>query len=298
MLNKVMFKKMKLVSRLYLLTGILVAMLGVNGMLANEALDEDIEVVRAIYADRLVPVQTLRKGSEILGIDVIQTVREVSQGSLHSSEGIAKLDYAIRTLVTSWQAYLKTNLAPEEVMLIEQTKPISRYAEAVANKVKAIMINEDMDALNAHRSELFSSVEALRNQYDLLIELQLVLAEKEYKQAIAASERSKDINLVILILSLVFALVVSLQVARSILRQLGGEPDEVKRVLEKVASGDLTVDIEISEKDTSNVLYMLKEMLKQHHYMIRTILSSADNLSSASQLVNSTSISLPQHNLT
>ncbi|CAE6888280.1 methyl-accepting chemotaxis protein [Vibrio sp. B1FLJ16] len=294
MLNKVMFKKMTLVSRLYLLTGVLVAMLGINGMFANQALDEDINVMHSIYVDRLVAAQDVRHASDRLRIDIIQAALDVLQHKISFTDGAEKLDATVIALTANWQAYLATTLAPEEVALVEETKPISRRAKLAIDKLRLLLVNEDMAALNSYQDELLASVEALRNQYSAITELQLVLAEGEYKQAIASSERSKSINLVILVLSLLFALLFSVQISRSILRQLGGEPEEVKEVLEKVASGDLTVNIPTSPKDTSSVLYMLKDSLIQHTYMIQTILSSAQKLSEASQQVNSTSISLSQ----
>lgn len=294
MLNKVKFKKMTLVSRLYLLTGILVAMLGVNGMLANEALDEDIEVMRSIYVDRLVGVQELRTASDRLRIDIIQSVLDVLQNKLSFTDSIERLDRTVTSSSANWQAYLATKQAPEELALVEETKPVSRRARAAVDKLRVILANEDMDALREYQHELLSSVDALRNQYNAIIELQLVLADVEYAQAILSTERSKDINLVILVLSLLFAFFFSLQVARSIIRQLGGEPEEVKAILEKVSSGDFTVDIQTAPRDNSSVLYILKESLKQHTRMIQALLSSANNLTAASQQVNSTSVSLSQ----
>ncbi|CAE6887386.1 Tar ligand binding domain homologue [Vibrio sp. B1FLJ16] len=294
MLNKVMFKKMTLVSRLYLLTGVLVAMLGINGMFANKALDEDIDVMRSIYVDRLVAAHEVRKASDRLRIDIIQSVLDVLQNKLSFTDGTKKLDDTIQISAANWQAYLATKLAPEERALVEETKPVSKQARDAIDELRVILVNQDMDALREYQHDLLASVDALRSQYNKIIELQLVLAEGEYKQAIASSERSKDINLVSLILSLLFAFFISIQVSRSIIRQLGGEPEDVKDILEKVASGDLTVDIRTSPKDTSSVLYMLKDMLKQHTHMIQSILSSAKKLNEASQQVNSTSLSLSQ----
>lgn len=294
MLKKMMFRKMTLVSRLYLLTGVLVAMLGVNGMLANKALDEDINVVRSIYVDRLVATQEVRNASDHLRIDIIQTVLDVLQKHTSFEDGLTTVEATELALYNSWQAYLATNLAPEEVMLVEQTQPISRTAITAVAKLKTILVNEDMEALRTYQRDLLAKIDALRNQYNQVIELQLVLAEREYKQAIASSELSKDINLSILFASIVFALVFSLQISRSIIKQLGGEPEEVQEILAQVSSGDFTVNIEVSEKDAGSVLYLMKESLKQHTNMIVRILSAADNLSSVSQLVNATSISLSQ----
>ncbi len=294
MLNIVMFKKMTLVSRLYLLTGVLVAMLGVNGMLANDALDNDIDVMRSIYVDRLMGVQELRNASDRLRIDIIQSVLDVLQNKKSFTDSIERLDTTMVSSTANWQAYLATNQAPEELALLEETKPVSNRAKLAVEKLRVILINEDMDALREYQHDLLASIDALRSQYNAIIELQLVLADAEYEQAIASTEHSKNINLVILLMSVLVAFFFSVQVAQSILRQLGGEPEEVKEVLEKVASGDLTVNILTSATDTSSVLYMLKDSLKQHTHMIQTILSSADSLSAASQQVNSTSISLSQ----
>lgn len=294
MLNKVMFKKMTLVSRLYLLTGVLVTMLGVNGILANQALDDGIDVMHSIYIDRLMGVQELRNASDRLRIDIIQSVLDVLQNKKSFTDSIESLDTTVVSSTANWQAYLATNQAPEELTLLEQTKPVSNRAKVAVEKLRVILANEDMDALREYQHELLANIDALRNQYNEIIELQLTLADVEYEQAIASTEHSKNINLAILILSVLVAFFFSVQVAYSILRQLGGEPEDVKEALEKVASGDLTINIQTSAQDSSSVLFMLKDMLKQHTHMIKSILSSADNLSAASRQVNSTSIALSQ----
>ncbi|MEX3072364.1 methyl-accepting chemotaxis protein [Vibrio alginolyticus] len=294
MLNKVVFKKMTLVSRLYLLIGTLVTMLCLNGLLANKALDDDIKAMRSIYVDRLVAVQDVRSASDSLRIDIIQSVLDILQGESDFTGSVERLDHTVVTASASWEAYLKTKISPNERILVEETDRVAKQTRASVDKLRVILVNEDMDALRGFQRELLTGVDALRSQFNAIIQIQVELAEEEYIEAIDEAVSAKNLNLIILIGSVLFAFLFAIQISRSIIYQLGGDPEKVKSVLKVVTSGDLTIDIPTSPKDTGSVLYMLKHFLKHHTHMIQAILSSADNLSAASKQVNSTSISLSQ----
>ncbi len=58
----------------------------------------------------------------------------------------------------------------------------------------------------------------------------------------------------------VLLLVAGLVVARSILRQLGGEPSHASAITDRIAQGDLSVDIDLKPGDTHSLLHGLRAM--------------------------------------
>jgi methyl-accepting chemotaxis protein len=59
---------------------------------------------------------------------------------------------------------------------------------------------------------------------------------------------------------LVGVVVLAFALARGILKQLGGEPHDAAEAMRKIASGDLTVGIELSEGDNSSLMASLRLM--------------------------------------
>jgi methyl-accepting chemotaxis protein len=72
-------------------------------------------------------------------------------------------------------------------------------------------------------------------------------------------------------------------VARSILGQLGGEPAYAAEVVGKVASGDLTVQIDTKANDQSSLLYAMKAMVQTLSHTVRGVKESTDTISTASK---------------
>ena len=103
-----------------------------------------------------------------------------------------------------------------------------------------------------------------------------------------------------LVLSLVvaagFLLAVLLGVflTRAITKQLGGEPDYAAEVVRRVAAGDLTVQVELHQGDTTSLLAAMKQMTDKLLNVIQEIRSSADGLASASEQIAASSQTLSQ----
>lgn len=71
-------------------------------------------------------------------------------------------------------------------------------------------------------------------------------------------------------------------------KTLGGDPRYAAHVCNQVANGDLSIDIEIGNKDKNSLLLSINNMKNQLATIISDVRSSADALSSASSQVNST----------
>jgi methyl-accepting chemotaxis protein len=62
-------------------------------------------------------------------------------------------------------------------------------------------------------------------------------------------------------LAVLMAIVAGILVTRSILKQLGGEPDYAAKLLQAVADGDLSVEVKTGKDDTSSMLFAVRNMV-------------------------------------
>jgi methyl-accepting chemotaxis protein len=77
--------------------------------------------------------------------------------------------------------------------------------------------------------------------------------------------------------------------AGDIIRRIGGDPAYAAGVVEKVASGDLTVTIDIQGNNPESLLQSVRHMVSSQRQMMEKIKQSSESLASASQELQATS---------
>lgn len=98
----------------------------------------------------------------------------------------------------------------------------------------------------------------------------------------------------LVVAGVVLGLLLGLGITRGLLNQLGGEPRYAAEVSRRVADGDLTVEVEVKQKDTSSLLYAMRGMVEKLSQVMGDVSSAAGALSSASEEVSATAQTLSQ----
>jgi len=118
--------------------------------------------------------------------------------------------------------------------------------------------------------------------------------EMDIKSMNTATETRK----ILVAMVLFYVLIVSafgFLVARHVARQLGGEPEYATSVVRRIASGDLTVNIDVSSQDSSSLLFAMKGMKERLNSVIQEIWNSADLVSMAMSQIAIAAQSLAQN---
>ena len=105
---------------------------------------------------------------------------------------------------------------------------------------------------------------------------------------------SDTVRLLLIICFSASAIIIAVMVFifRDMFKTLGGEPAYTAEVVSQVAEGNLNIDIQLKQGDTSSLLASVANMSRQLADIIGDVRSSADALSSASEEVNATAQSL------
>ena len=77
-------------------------------------------------------------------------------------------------------------------------------------------------------------------------------------------------------------LAISVLITRSILRQLGGEPGDAAHITNRIADGDLTVDIVLRPEDNSSLLHSIQSMRNNFSSIVGQVRSGSEGVASAS----------------
>jgi methyl-accepting chemotaxis protein len=76
-------------------------------------------------------------------------------------------------------------------------------------------------------------------------------------------------------------LLMGVLVARGLVKQLGGEPDDASRVSELIAQGDLTAQINLKPKDDSSMMFALRAMRDSIANIVGEVRQSTETITSA-----------------
>jgi len=105
---------------------------------------------------------------------------------------------------------------------------------------------------------------------------------------------STNVLLVIAGVSILLAGLIAWWIIHSVLAQLGGEPDYARNMVARIAEGDLTVKLETHPKDSSSLLFAMKQMVERLTQVVTDVNGGAQALASASEEVSATAQSLSQ----
>ena len=94
------------------------------------------------------------------------------------------------------------------------------------------------------------------------------------------------------LVGIVLSIAVALFVIRSILKTLGADPGVVKDIVERVAQGDFTVQIDLRPNDRTSLLASLSAMVAQQREVLSEVRVMSGNLHSASEQLTSTATGL------
>lgn len=154
------------------------------------------------------------------------------------------------------------------------------YGPAVT--VAKIMLGMDQGDPQAAIGQMQNSLKVLEADISKTVEA----AQNQFTAGVDNSNDNVRRVLWTVIISGVFVVlvlgVVSFFIIRTIWQQLGGEPEYAQEIASAVASGDLTMRIDVEPGDTSSLLAALSEMQTRLQNMVSDIKTSAETIKVAS----------------
>jgi methyl-accepting chemotaxis protein len=164
-----------------------------------------------------------------------------------------------------------------------------QYKEARPKWLKLMEANKTKEAAEFRSKTILISGAATVRYLNNLREIQ-GKRSNEIDMSSAVSVRKVKIFIclvsAILILS---SLAIAFWIARSLLGQLGGEPEYVTEVARQVADGDLTMNIGTKKADATSMLHAMKNMVSNLKGIVGKARETADHVASAGQQLSASS---------
>jgi methyl-accepting chemotaxis protein I, serine sensor receptor len=148
--------------------------------------------------------------------------------------------------------------------------------------VQLLTANNLSEAQWVETQTIEPTTKSVRAQGAALRNLELAVAQQEYDEARASGHIAQVVIAVFVAGGLGVVAIICTAMARSLFRELGGEPYVAAEVARRVAHGDLSVSVPIEPGDTRSVLSAMAAMRERLASMIGDIRSSTESITEAS----------------
>lgn len=188
-----------------------------------------------------------------------------------------------------WKIYEPLPQSKEEEVLWKQFVPAWDKWKKDHQQVLALVGQGKKD--EAEELSFGVARDSFKTAEDLLgkvIDINEKIAKEEHEAGKLLVTRVKLLASIITAIGFMVSIILGVFIARSIKRQLGGEPDYAADIARSVASGDLSIEIATDGKNTASLLAAMKTMVDKLKQVVGEVRSAADNVASGSQQLSAT----------
>ncbi|WP_342120915.1 methyl-accepting chemotaxis protein [Pseudoduganella sp. OTU4001] len=290
-----MLRKLTVGMRLGLLVAVLVLMMAGIGYAGMRGMEFSNARLKTTYEDRTVALIYLSRVNEYMLRTRHRMVMTAAAATIPEAEAAQQGDASHQDLIRkNWSSYMATTLTPEEQQLAAQyTVAWNSWQDIRSGIVQKARSGKHKEALEAARAA-DQQFRVVLGAMAKLIELQERVAREEYESATAQTAQTMRTNGFLLGGGLLAGVLLSLWMIRNLLHQLGGEPDYAAGIVQEVAQGNLTVQIELKKGDKGSLLASMKSMVEKLASVTSEVSNGALALAAASEQVSATAQSLSQ----
>ncbi|MDF3933766.1 methyl-accepting chemotaxis protein [Pseudomonas citronellolis] len=254
-------------------------------------------MLESVYADRLLPIRDLGRVKS----ETVQQARRIYVAVLlnnnaDTTKQLEENQASERAADEAFSRYRSTQLVEAEKRLIAKyDQQLPAYQASVRKAVELLQGGHQAEATVVLRDETRALYMPLMETLDGLIKVN----DDEAQRVNAESTRvTHDISVFMYSLmgaGFVLAIIIGLLVTRMIMRQVGGEPADAMDALQRVAGGDLTMDMQLRQGDSTSMLFSLQQMVVKLRSIMGDVRVTADSLASASEQVAASAQALSQN---
>lgn len=263
---------------------VIILLIVVAGVGINRLAQLD-EVTRLIAKDRWVKAQ--------LANDILQHVGQIAislqsmalaerrEDMMQEKERVVESRRAIGRTIETLQPLVTLPRGQELLGQIRMQR--ERY---IGGQEKLIALIEGGEAESARRylnRELRPIMSDYQGAVTAFRDFQAELVTQASQTAGETYESARNLNIAAVLLSLLAAVGLSSWIIRSVTGPLGGEPDEAKAVVERIAEGDLTADIRVKPGDDSSLIAVTARMQAKLRRLMNELQANAEGVAESAQ---------------
>ncbi len=209
-------------------------------------------------------------------------VANVEKSIVHQTNIVTLNTFYQNAAATLDSMYAKTVQTPEETTMLQAIKSIeaSTLAET-AKLLDLINNNRFFEATNLLLDTVSPAYTEWLKRINALIDYQEMTIQKEVSIAVGQTNSFQTIMLTVTFFAIITGVVVALSVVNSLKKIIGGEPEKAAFIINKIASGDLTVHVD-AQHDNS-ILSAVRNLSQHLSGLTQSSMQTAKQLLNASE---------------
>jgi methyl-accepting chemotaxis protein-1 (serine sensor receptor) len=286
-------KNLKLAPRLGLAFSIVLLLMCVVAVVGVRGIGSVGEGLKTIYLDRTVPLQQLAGVSRIINRNRVLVMDMMARPAKDNIERRNKeLGENIQTANELWKAYMATTLTTEEAKLAADfSNARDAYVTQGLLPTRDAVVAGNGDEASKLYAEISRLAPATESSLKKLIQLQVDLAEEEYK---AAQATQSSVTMITVVASL-SALAIGVFLAWSIVRSITKPLAEAVSLAKLISAGDLTSTVKFVGRD--EVADLQRALVAMNDSLVRIVgqvRESSDSIATGSAQIATGNADLSQ----
>lgn len=249
------FKKMLLIT--------LIAITGLIGFMTLSQFQVERVFTQTNYANtNIVP--------SIIALDKIRykfntlRIRVANHTLITDQAKIADVEQAIKQLQTELTSLFNdyvvlVNDETESKMLAADKAAVDKYYVRMQPILAASRLNKKELARQLYL-DIRATAEKANGEIAAHLDYKVKLSQQSAQETVMAKDNAQKLSIVIGLLILVAIVMVGFWIAKSLRRQLGGEPNDVAIIADKIAKGELDCQIQLASGDTKSLMASMQVM--------------------------------------
>jgi len=260
---------------------IIVAMSGLYGMAQS---NDKLKQVTEVNTVKMALLEDMSNSVHIVS-RVIRSLALISDQAVYERER-KKIVAAREEYDKAFDALKKMSLDREGQDFVVQIEKYRDLARPKNNQFLE-MVKTDKEQSVVFLLDIANPATALWQ--DSLHQFITLQREKSKQDEITAAKEYSDLRLIIILFSLlavVSSIVIGTLITRSLLRQLGAEPNYVRDVARQIATGDLTVEIDVGNANPDSLIFAINAMRDNLELIVAKVAQGAETISNAAQEIS------------
>ncbi|WP_330909259.1 methyl-accepting chemotaxis protein [Ramlibacter sp.] len=189
-----------------------------------------------------------------------------------------------KTVANDRQKQLLENIVEARRKYIPYEDQFLKLAEAgMQDEAKKVMLEHARPLQLAYIDQIDKFVDQLEAE-----------ARDAAKEAAHTYRSSLGVIVGVAVLALLVAIVLGAVITRSLRRQLGGEPGDAAAIANRIAGGDLTVQVEVGRNDRGSLMYAMGRMVQNLRELVAQVSEGARVVSDTSGQIAQGNVDLSQ----
>lgn len=239
--------------------------------------------IQSINNDRVVPLKQIKVVSDNYAVSIVDNLHKFNAKLITKSQLVNAIESAEKVAKENWQAYLQTELTPQESRLIQTSEKLFDKVKQKVNWYKNQLATNQPLASSSDMfvKEMYDVFDPFSTSLNDLIDLQLNTSQ-EFTDSATANYQSKQTSLIIACIVLLIATtVMALAIYKSIITPLRNIGATMANIADDT---DLTLRVDAAGNDEfSSTAVSVNTMISHFQSLIEELLNAVKTLSCESE---------------